>query len=233
MGPGAERSSERLERAQGIIGHRFADVGLLDAALTHPSYAEEANGSVGYERLEFLGDAVLGLVVVEECYRRFPDLSEGVMTKIKIAVVSGNVLTASAEELGLAPLLLLGEGERRNANRGRASALENAFEAVVGAIYLDGGYEAARAFVLRTLGERIVPEIAVDEEHPKSALLELVQARGHIAVFNIESSEGPPHDRVFSASVSVDGKLLGTGSGRSKKEAEMNAAAAALDKLQS
>jgi len=233
MGRGAERGSERLESAQRIIGHRFADVALLDAALTHPSYAEEADGSVGYERLEFLGDAVLGLVVVEECYRRFPDLSEGVMTKIKIAVVSGNVLTASAEELGLAPLLLLGEGERRNASRGRASALENAFEATVGAIYLDGGYEAARAFVLRTLGERIVPEIAVDEEHPKSALLELVQARGHNAVFSIESSEGPPHDRVFSASVSVDGKLLGKGNGRSKKEAEMNAAAAALIKLQS
>lgn len=232
MGRGAERGSERLLSAQGIIGHDFTDVALLDAALTHPSYAEESNGSVGYERLEFLGDAVLGLVVVEECYRRFPDLSEGVMTKIKIAVVSGNVLTASAEELGLAPLLLLGEGERRNAGRGRASALENAFEAIVGAIYLDGGYEAARAFVLRTLGERIVPEIAVDEEHPKSALLELVQSRGHSAVFSIESSEGPPHDRVFNASVSVDGKLLGKGSGRSKKEAEMNAAAAALVKLQ-
>jgi len=226
------RDSERLETAQEIIGHRFTDLAVLDAALTHPSFAEESSGSIGYERLEFLGDAVLGLVVVEECYRRFPHLSEGVMTKIKIAVVSGTVLTASAEELGLAPLLLLGEGERRNAGRGRASALENAFEAIVGAIYLDAGYQAAHDFVLRTLGERIVPEIAVDEEHPKSALLELVQSTGHCAAFSIENSEGPPHDRVFTASVSVDGELLGRGSGRSKKEAEMNAAAAALVKLQ-
>lgn len=231
MGAGSMPGSDRLEAAQEIIGHRFADPSLLDAALTHPSYAEESAGSTGYERLEFLGDAVLGLVVVEECYRRFPELAEGVMTKIKIAVVSGAVLTATAEELGLAPLLLLGEGERRNAGRGRRSALENAFEAVCGAIYLDGGYEAARAFVLRTLGDRIVPEIAAHEEHPKSALLEYVQARAMNAVFTIEGSEGPPHDRVFTASVAVDGKDMGHGSGRSKKEAESNAAAAALARL--
>lgn len=227
--PSSDRS--RLDTAQTVVGHVFADPSLLDAALTHPSYAEERSGSVGYERLEFLGDAVLGLVVVEECYRRFPDLSEGVMTKIKIAVVSGTVLTAAAETLGLSSLLQLGAGERRNAVRGRASALENAFEAVVGAIYLDAGYEPARAFVLRTLGERIVEEIAVDEEHPKSALFELVQAQGLTAHFTIEGSEGPPHERVFNASVTVAGELLGTGTGRSKKEAEMNAAAEALAHL--
>lgn len=231
MGSRPASGPSRLDTAQEVVGHRFADVSLLDAALTHPSYAEERAGSTGYERLEFLGDAVLGLVVVEECYRRFPDLSEGVMTKIKIAVVSGTVLTAAADALGLSALLRLGEGERRNAVRGRASALENAFEAVVGAIYLDAGYEQARQFVLRTLGDRIVEEIAVDEEHPKSALLELVQARGLATQFSIEGSEGPPHERVFNASVTVGGELLGTGSGRSKKEAEMNAAAQALAHL--
>lgn len=232
MGAGAKPGPDRIEAAQNIIGHTFADPSLLDAALTHPSYAEESSGATGYERLEFLGDAVLGLVVVEECYRRFPDLAEGIMTKIKIAVVSGTVLTATAEELGLAPLLLLGEGERRNASRGRRSALENAFEAVCGAIYLDGGYEAARGFILRTLGSRIVPEIAAFEEHPKSALLEYVQARSRNAVFSIESSEGPPHDRTFNATVTIDGALMGRGSGRSKKEAESNAAAEALLRLE-
>ena len=231
MGQPSGKAQQRIETAQQIVGHTFADTSLLDAALTHPSYAEESGDHTGYERLEFLGDAVLGLVVVEECYRRFPHLAEGVMTKIKIAIVSGTVLTAAAHELGLTPLILLGEGERRNAERGRASALENAFEAVVGAIYLDGGYEPARDFVLRTLGSRIVPEIALEEEHPKSALFELVQARGATAVFEIESSDGPPHDRIFSASVSVDGQLLGRGTGRSKKEAEMKAAAEALSRM--
>ncbi len=231
MGSAAEPGSERLEAAQQIIGHRFTDLSLLDAALTHPSFAEESSGSVGYERLEFLGDAVLGLVVVEECYRRYPDLAEGIMTKIKIAVVSGTTLTATAERLGLASLLLLGAGERRNAGRGRASALENAFEAVVAAIYLDAGYDAAREFVLRTLGERIVPGAAIDEEHPKSALFELVQANGRHAVFSIDGCEGPPHDRLFAASVTVDGELMGSGTGRTKKEAEMNAAASALEHL--
>lgn len=233
MGHGAVRGPERLEAAQRIIGHEFADIALLDAALTHPSYSEETAGVTGYERLEFLGDAVLGLVVVEECYRRFPHLAEGVMTKIKIAVVSGNVLTAAADSLGLGEYILLGEGERRNARRGRASALENAFEAVVGAIYLDAGLDAAREFVLRNLGDRIVPEIARVEEHPKSALLELVQATGRSAEFHISASEGPPHDRVFTASVSVDGRVMGEGTGRSKKEAEMNAAARALEQLDS
>lgn len=224
--------AERLARAQAVLGHSFSDPELVERALTHPSFFEDSDVTGDYERLEFLGDAVLGLVVVEEVYRRFPDVPEGILTKLKIAVVAGTTLSRTAGELGLGELLRLGESERGTHGRGRASALENAFEALVGALYLDGGLDAARAFVLRTLGPSMVLETAEIAEHPKSALQEALQARGNVPEYSIESSSGPPHDRTFTAVVRVGEELLGRGVGRSKKEAEMNAAAEAVKRLE-
>ena len=226
-----EPVEDRLERAEALLGHRFADASLLQRALTHPSYAEEAGVDSDYERLEFLGDAIMGLIVVEEIYRSYPDLPEGVMTKMKISVVSGSTLSEVAAELGIADLILLGSSERGTGRRGLSSALENAFEALVGALYLDAGLDAARRFVLARLGDRIAPGMAEDLEHPKSRLQELLQASGKVPVYVIASVEGPPHDRRFEAHVTLGGRLLGAGAGASKKEAEMNAAAEALTRI--
>lgn len=222
---------ERISRAQEILGYTFADSALLERALTHPSFSDEPDCECDYERLEFLGDAVLGLIVVDEIYRRYPEMPEGGMTKVKIAVVSGTTLSDVAGNLGLADLIRLGESEKGTGGRGMHSALENAFEALVGAAYLDGGIEAARGVVLRTLSDRIVPDIAEALEHPKSLLQELAQAVGPPPVYTIVSSDGPPHERSFLSEVSVGGEVLGRGSGRSKKEAEMNAAAKAIEHL--
>lgn len=224
-------SAQRLVAAQQLIGRDFDDPSLLERALTHPSFIDEPGVFQDYERLEFLGDAVLGLIVVEEVYRRFPDIPEGVMTKIKIAVVSGTNLTSVAEELGLASLILMGQSEVGTKGRGLSSALENVFEAIVGALYLDGGLDASREFVLRTLGGRISPEAVELLEHPKSELQEFLQARGTVPEYCVIATQGPPHDRTFEVVVSVGKVEAGRGVGRSKKEAEANAAACALASL--
>lgn len=222
-----------LDRAEEAVGHRFEQRALLASALTHPSALAEGTQALDYERLEFLGDAVLGLIVVEEIYRRFPELPEGEMTKLKIHLISGGSLVMAAEELGLAEFIALGESERGTGTRGLRSALENAFEAVAGAIYLDGGLEAARRFVTATLGGRISADgiDVADLEHPKSRLQELVQADGRSVEYRIVGEEGPPHARRFTAEALVDGRVLGTGEGATKKEAEMCAAREALMKV--
>lgn len=223
--------SERRARAEALLGRVFNDPALLERALTHPSYSDDPDCACDYERLEFLGDAVLGLVVVDEVYRRYPDMPEGRMTKLKIALVSGTTLAEVAGDLGLAELIRMGESERGTGGRGMHSALENAFESLVGALYLDAGFEAARAWVMSVLASRIVPELADALEHPKSQLQELAQAVGPAPVYKIVSVDGPPHDRAFTAEVSIAEKVLGRGSGRSKKEAEMNAATEAVERL--
>jgi len=222
---------ERLEAVQRLTGRLFDSPELVTLALTHPSYTDEPHSSVDNERLEFLGDAVLSLVVGEEVYTRFPDLPEGTLTKMRIAVVAGATLSERADALGLGDLLLLGESERGTDSRGMASALENAFEALVGALYLDGGLTVARAFILDTLGDLISSEAVEELEHPKSRLQEIVQSRGVSPVYEIIAEEGPPHDRRFSARVLVGGVTVGEGSGASKREAEMHAAAQALDDM--
>ena len=224
-------SRDRVEQAARITGHTFADPALVELAFTHPSYKEEPHATHDYERLEFLGDAVLSLVVVEEVYRRYPDLPEGTLTKMKIALVSGSTLAEEAERLGLADLILLGESERGTGSRGLHSALENAFEALVGALYLDGGVDAARAFVLDTLADRITPEAVELLDHPKSRLQEITQTRGVSPEYEIVSEEGPPHDRVFVSRVLIGGVMVGEGTGRSKREAEMHAAEQALEDM--
>lgn len=223
-----------LETAERVLGHRFSDHSLLRQALTHPSVSGEESESLDYERLELLGDAVINLVVVEEIYRRFTDLPEGQMTKLKISVVAGSVLSQAAADLGLADLIVVDDSEIGTKGRGLRSALENAFEAVVGAIYLDGGLDSARSFLGSTLGHLITPESLEKTglEHPKSRLQEIAQGRGQVVAYRIVTESGPPHDRRFEAQAELAGRVLGTGTGSTKKEAEMMAAAAALSVLE-
>lgn len=220
-----------LARAEEILGRTFNDRELLLRAITHPSAAENGGGDGFYERLEFLGDSVLGFIICEEAFRRFPQMREGGMTRIKVSLVAGNVLSSVARDLGLAEVIIVGESERGTGGRGLTSALENAYEAITAALYLDGGIDAAREWVLRTLGPLITEEAAATPENPKSLLQELVQARGQSASYVTLSEEGPPHDRTFTVRVDIDGETLGTGSGRTKREAEAHAAAAALKTL--
>lgn len=223
----------RLALAEKILGRPFADRELLRRALTHPSAVEDRNPDAYYERLEFLGDSVLGLIIAEEVYRRYPEMPEGGMTRIKVSIVAGTVLAKVARELGLAEAIILGSSERGTGGRGMDSALENCFEALVAALYLDAGIGVAREWVLSTLGPLISEEAAEAPENPKSRLQELVQAHGDTPVYRILGHEGPPHERTFTAAVEVAGEVVGQGSGRSKKEAEAAAAQAAVDALAS
>ncbi|HET6498531.1 MAG TPA: ribonuclease III [Coriobacteriia bacterium] len=224
-----------ITRAQTVLGHKFADPNLLLTALTHPSAAASRAEAFGHQRLEFLGDAVVGLVVVDELFSRFPDRSEGELTRLKVRLVSGDTLALVAERVGLGGLLILGESELGAGSRGLRSALENAYEACVGALYVDGGLAAARAFVTATLGPYLTDDVLGphdrDTDHPKTRLQEIAQAGGRTVEYRIVSVHGPPHDRTFAAEVSVDGDVLGIGSGPTKKEAEMRAASEALGKI--
>lgn len=218
----------RLDRAQSILGHVFTDRELLCQALTHPSASEEKDPSAYYERLEFLGDSVVGFIIAEEVYRRYPHLTEGGMTRIKTSVVSGATLTSVARSIGLEDVLILGESVIRAGMRGIASALENTYESLTAALYLDAGLEAAREWVLSTLGPLITDDAAHTPENPKSRLQELLQMRGVTPTYRILHHEGPPHQRTFTASVEADGTVLGQGCGATKKEAEAAAAEVAL-----
>jgi ribonuclease-3 len=221
----------RIAVAEAATGHHFADRTLVLTALTHPSSIEDRDPSAYYERLEFLGDSVLGFVVSEEVFRRFPDLDEGGMTRIKVSVVAGSVLSRLSAELGLADAIIVGESERGTGGRGLSSALENVYEALVAALYLDAGMEVARDWVLATLGPLLSEDAAASPESPKSLLQELTQARGDSPVYRVVGHEGPPHQRTFECEVAVGGTVLGRGSGRTKKEAEAKAAEAAIAKL--
>ncbi|MDR3686853.1 MAG: ribonuclease III [Coriobacteriia bacterium] len=231
--PPAPPLDSALAVAERATNHKFKDRELLRRALTHPSAVEDRNPDAYYERLEFLGDSVLGFVIAEEIYRRFPAMPEGGMTRIRVSVVSGTTLGRVAGELGLAEAIVFGESERGTGGRGMSSALENVYEALTAALYLDAGLDAAREWILRSVGPLIAEEAADSPENPKSALQELTQAHGDAPTYRVISQDGPPHQRVFTAAVEVGGKILGEGSGHSKKEAEAAAAEAALKRLQS
>lgn len=225
--------AERRARAEEIVGHAFSDPSGLDAALTHPSYAFEHPGTTGYERLEFLGDAVLGFIVSDELYRLLPDAPEGELTRRKHHAVSGDTLAHVAACVGLGDLIRFGRGAEAAGDRLRTSVLENAFEAVIGALYLDAGLSITRDFVVRSLEAQYAAE-AVPEPDPKSALQhhsqELLQG---LPDYRVVDTAGPPHARTFTAEVTVGGAVVGTGSGRSKQAAEKAAALDALERLRS
>ena len=218
--------AERLE-------YRFVDPALLRLALTHRSWCAENGGVESNERLEFLGDAVLGLAVAGETFARFEDLSEGNLAKVRAAVVSGPSLAAAARRLDLGADLLLGKGEATSGGNAKQSILADAMEAVIGAVYVDGGWAAAQELVLRLFSETIEDGVERPgvEDH-KTRLQEIVAKLHKVAPEYSVRYEGPDHARIFHATVRIDGSPMGEGSGTSKKAAEQHAAAAAWQQLQ-
>ncbi|HEX6852688.1 MAG TPA: ribonuclease III [Candidatus Polarisedimenticolaceae bacterium] len=220
---------EALERK---LGHRFRDPQLLERALTHRSRAHEAaTGEGSYERLEFLGDSLLGFLVADWLMATHPDADEGELTRRKQAIVSTGPLAQAARDLGLGEELRLGRGEEETGGRDKTSLLADVFEAVLAAVYHDGGIRAARAFVRRHLKGRVAsvrkgPETGDDA---KTRLQEAVQARLRLTpTYRIVRTAGPAHARSFTAEVVVGGRVLGEGTGASRKRAEQEAARSAL-----
>jgi ribonuclease-3 len=214
------------------LGYAFGDPALAQLALTHRSWCSENAGHESNERLEFLGDAVLGLVVTEFVFSRYPSMPEGQLAKIRASVVSASALAEVAATLGLGAVLRLGRGEEQSGGRSKSSLLADAMEAVIGAVYLDGGYDAARAVVLGLLTERI--EAAAEgpgEQDFKTQLQELAARCFDEPPAYTVRDEGPDHDKRFFASVRLDGAVRGEGEGRSKKQAEQAAAKAAWERI--
>jgi ribonuclease-3 len=205
---------------------------LAEASLTHRSYAFEQGLSVTNERLEFLGDAILGLVVTDLAYRQFPDLSEGELAKLRAATVNMTTLADVARELGLGELVLLGKGEEMSGGRQKASILADAMEAVLGAVYLDRGLGVARRLIDRLFWPRMAAYARGEGDRDyKTILQELAsQDLGSVPDYRI-ASRGPDHAKEFTATVYLAGRRLGTGRGRSKKEAEQQAARQAFGRL--
>jgi len=206
------------------IGHRFTDESLLERALAHRSWCAETPGAVSNERLEFLGDAVLGWAIADIVYHRY-DVAEGQLTDLRKSVVNAIALAEVAHELDLGPHILLGRGEAAAGGAGKPSILSDAFEAVLGAVYLDGGAEAAFAMVDRLVVPRM-PETAdsLDQFDQKTQLQELSARAGRGAPAYEVTSRGPDHAKSFHARALVDGAVIGEGDGRSKKAAEQAAA---------
>ncbi len=222
----------RVKRIEEIVGHHFADERLIVSALTHPSAAQSTSASESYERLEFLGDSILGAMVALDIYHLFPRMDEGQLSMLKIVLVSGEMLSEIADELGVGELILLGDSERGTGARGMRSALEDVYEALVGALYLDGGYEVAHEFVVRSLHPKITPELGRHVVPPKSRLQEVVQHDYHTGpVYKLEDERGPAHSPTFTSVVLVEGRRVGRGTGSSKKESQTNAAIDALVRM--
>jgi ribonuclease-3 len=214
------------------LGHRFERSELLTEALTHPS-ARTRRGAAkrGYERLEFLGDRVLGLIIAELLWRRFPDEAEGALTRRHTSLVRRETLTSIAKEIGLGAHIVLSAGEEAAGARANPSVLADVCEAVIAALYLDGGLSTARAFVERWWEQRLT-KLGAPPRDPKTALQEWAQARGRsLPVYRTVAAEGPAHRRTFTVTVSVQGLPPATASGSSKRAAEAAAAAAALAAL--
>ena len=218
-----------LEKALGVT---FVQPALLEEALVHSSYINENpdNNVRNNERLEFIGDAVLGLIIAEKIYTEMPDLTEGQMTKARSTLVKGDTLARIAGEIGLGDYLFMGKGEEATGGRTKAPNLEGAMEAVIAAIYLDQGIYAAKVVVsniFREEWQKLVSQ-GVEEDY-KSMLQEITQAKYQsVPMYKLIGEEGPDHDKKFTVDVSVKGKWYGTGEGKSKKAAETEAAKAAL-----
>lgn len=223
-----------LAELQTRLNYRFHDEALLRLALTHPSVAHERGpGTPHNQRLEFLGDAVLQLALTARLYEQFPHLEEGPLTKARAHLVNRRTLAEKGRHLHLGEHLYLSRGEELSGGRERPSALADAYEAVLGAIYLDGGFEAARAFVGAQFREQFAAMgRAPNLDNPKGELQELLQATSaEPPYYQLKSVSGPDHDRVFECSVCHQGVELGRGVGKSKKEAESRAAQQALEHL--
>ena len=222
-----------IKDLEAAIGYRFKNITLLQNALTHSSYANERwhNSLLSNERLEFLGDSVLGMLVAEYLYGTFPDRPEGELTRMRADMVCEHTLATVANRIGLGEHLLLGHGEERLGGRSRESILADATESVIAACFLDGGLEAAAQFVKKY----ILVEVPVSRPNNmdyKTALQEQVQQKkNQVLSYTLVGQSGPDHDKLFDVEVSLNGSVVGRGSGRSKKRAEQMAAKAAMEKL--
>ena len=222
-----------IKDLEAAIGYKFQNITLLQNALAHSSYANERwhDSLKSNERLEFLGDSVLGMVVAEHLYRNFPDRPEGELTRMRADMVCETSLALIAEQIGLGQHLLLGHGEETGGGRNRASILADAVESVIAASFLDGGMAAARSFIERFVLNR-VPVRQLTNKDYKTALQELVQQKKNQTItYRLVGESGPDHDKTFLVEVSLNGTVIGEGTGTSKKRAEQDAARAALEQL--
>lgn len=233
-----ESRIQQLKELQSIIGVAFNDLDMLNQSLTHTSYAYELNGNNNIsqnERLEFLGDVVLSLIVSEYIYQKYPHYMEGDLAKIRAKVVSSPILAKLAKHLNLGHYLLLGKGEEMTGGRTRHSILADTFEAIIGAIYLDLGLETSRSFILTQITEeieKITSNVYVQDY--KTDLQEFTQKKFKLLpIYKVIKREGPEHKRIFEIAVVIKGKIWGVGRGGSKKEAEQKAAFYALQQVES
>jgi ribonuclease III len=237
LGPGrVVRLRDEFESLQQAIGYRFRDRGLLEHAMTHTSRAnEDVSGGVhDNESMEFLGDAVLGFVVADALFRDFPDFDEGQKSKTKASLVSTATLALQAERLDLGAHMLLGRGEEKTGGRRKQALLADSYEALIAAVYLDGGVESARAFILRQFGPLLaeVKRTGVSDRDFKSALQEFLQSHElPLPDYRVVGAAGPDHRKLFQVEVFVNDDRIGEATGASKKEAEQEAARTALEKL--
>ena len=222
-----------IKELESALGYRFHNVALLQNALTHSSYANERwhNSLLSNERLEFLGDSVLGMLVADYLYRNFPDRPEGELTRMRADMVCEQTLAAAANKIGIGEHLLLGHGEEQGGGRSRNSILADAMESVIAACFLDGGLGAA----LTVVQKFILVEVPVTRLHNvdyKTRLQELVQQKKNQTLsYALVGESGPDHDKQFVVEVRLNGNVVGSGSGSSKKRAEQSAAASAIEKL--
>ena len=225
-------TKEQINKLQERLGYSFANTELLKRALMHSSYVPGVGGD--NERLEFLGDAVLELCVSEELYFRFPDMQEGQMTKNRASIVCEEALSRAAHGVGLGAYLLLGRGEDASGGREKPSILSDAFEAVIAAIYLDGGFAHARDFIHRFVLPLLDLSTPVFEKDHKTRLQELIHARTHgkQVKYVLSGESGPDHDKTFTMQAVLENEVLGVGTGHSKQSAGQAAAADALSRLE-
>jgi ribonuclease-3 len=228
--------SQEFDALEARIGYRFKDRGLLEHALTHKSKAHEdpSGGVADNESMEFLGDAVLGLVVAEALFRSFPKYNEGQKSKIKANLVSTAALAEMAEGLGLGDHMILGRGEEKTGGRRKPALLADTCEALIAALYLDGGFETARAFIVRELAPHLeeARQSGYFGRDHKSRLQERAQSLGRsLPLYRVAAETGPEHRKLFAVQVLVDDEVLAEGEGRTKKDAEQEAARLALGRL--
>lgn len=226
-----------IQQLEQLLEYTFHDQNLLFRALTHPSYLHELSGSDGgdYQRLEFLGDAVLGLLLAEMLYERYPEWQEGALSQLRSRLAGQDILADRARTLRIGEFFLLGRGEEQTAGREKDSILADVLEALIAALYRDGGLAAARALVVRLFEELVAaPERLVLGRDAKSELQEYLSSNGlPQPEYQLVEESGPPHDRHFVFQIMVGDTLAGAGRGKSKKIAQQAAAAEALAKLQS
>jgi ribonuclease-3 len=222
-----------LTALQKTLGISFNEPSLLEQALVHSSYVNENPAATSNERLEFLGDAVLGLIIAEELYQRLPQSSEGEMTELRSWLVRGDALSRMARAISLGNYLYLGKGEEASDGRLKPANLAGALEAVIASIFLDQGYSVVRAFILRLVDKELKKVLSQGiKANYKSQLQELIQARQQqTPSYQVIEATGPDHDRKFTIEVKIGNTVLGRGSGKSKKSAEEEAARSALSQL--